>query len=410
MPGKTTTTVDELREITEALVISSLRAQEKAEEAEQAAKLLRRLVDGLDAIIWEADVNTGQYSFVSRQAEQFLGYPIDHWLAEQDFWAAVIHPLDRMQAMESWRAGIQLGEQFNLDYRALTADKRVVWLRNMVSVKSGPDGQPHTLRGVIIDVTRANNDDAEMASVHWREHRIAEALQRSMLLKLDEDPFPSLEIATFYEPCWDEAQVGGDFFDFFVPSRGKVALVVGDVCGKGLAAAAHTVQVKYALRAYLHDEQPAKAMAHLNRYLAAGMGVGGNDEEFVALCLAVMDQGSGEVTFVAAGAEPPQVLRADGVVLPVEVGGTPLGISPDATYAPSVLQLGRGDTLLMATDGITEARHDNLFLGPEGVAQLAREALPLTLKAMGRTVLDGARSFAQGNFGDDVCMLLARRR
>jgi sigma-B regulation protein RsbU (phosphoserine phosphatase) len=286
----------------------------------------------------------------------------------------------------------------------------VVWLRNMVSVKRGPDGQAHTLRGVIVDITQLDKNDVEMAAVHWREHRISETLQRSMLLKLDEDPFPSLEIATFYEPCWDEAQVGGDFFDFFVPSPGKVALVVGDVCGKGLAAAARTVEVKYALRAYMHDEEPPAALSHLNRYLAAEMAVDGEDEEFVALCLAVVDQVSGEVTFVSAGAEPPMILQSGNDALPVDVGGIPLGITLDSTYEATVLHLSPGETLLMATDGLTEARSGNLFLGPEGVAQMARDALPMALKPMGQTVLDGARSFAQGKFRDDVCMLIARRR
>ncbi len=116
------------------------------------------------------------------------------------------------------------------------------------------------------DVTERRRLEGQIAAAYERERRIAETLQRSLLLQKPDLTFPGLETDALHEVALEEATVGGDFFDVFALSDDKVALVVGDASGKGLAAAARTVEVKYALRAFLREyPYPARTLARLNQ-------------------------------------------------------------------------------------------------------------------------------------------------
>ncbi len=142
---------------------------------------------------------------------------------------------------------------------------------------------------------------------------------------------------------------------------------------------------------------------------------------FVALALAVVHPASGVCTFALAGAEPPLLLRrsrfaaAAGAAVTVtsveEEGGWPLGLEARAVYKPLRHTLADGDLVLLATDGLSEARRGRELLGPERAAELARASAERfsTLDETGRAILEGARAFAGGPLQDDVCLLLARR-
>ena len=271
---------------------------------------------------------------------------------------------------------------------------------------------------------------ADLARAFEREKRIAETLQRSLLLKIPPGRFDPLDVAPFYEPALDEAEIGGDFYDAFLLPGGQVALAVGDVSGKGLGAAALTAEAKFALRALLYeDAAPERALGRLNRFLClqqadrrrAGDGEGAGNR-FLALSLAVVDPASGRARLAAAGSEPPLLLRAGGggAAAAEEIkgaGGLVLGVSEEqdeAAYTAVDLVLGAGDTLLLLTDGITEARapgRGGALLEYEGVAALVGECCRggESVAALGQRVLDGAKRFAGGALRDDACLLLARR-
>ena len=129
------------------------------------------------------------------------------------------------------------------------------------------------------------------------------------------------------------------------------------------------------------------------------------------MTLAVVEPATGKTRIAVAGSEPPILLHADGTFEEVRVSGVPLGIASKANYAGTDLFLETGDLLLVATDGITEARQGREFLGNDGMARLAAEALPLgPLAQIGEAILAGAKSFAAGRLHDDVCLLLVRRK
>jgi PAS domain S-box-containing protein len=263
------------------------------------------------------------------------------------------------------------------------------------------------------DITERRRQQEELAALYEREHRIAESLQRSLLNKPAASILAGLDVETLYRPAWDEALVGGDYFDVFALDGERLALVVGDVSGKGLEAASRTAEIKYTLRAYLREHSDAaSALSRLNAFLCESQALEADaDEYFVVMTLAVVNRASGRVQLAVAGSEPPIVLHPNGSFEEIAVSGMPLGVAAKANYAGTDLELNTGDVLLVATDGITEARRGSSFLGNDGMAHLASEALPLgSLQEIGQAVLEGARSFSGDRLHDDVCLLLARRK
>ena len=113
----------------------------------------RELLDDLDAIVWESDPQTVQFSFVSRQAERLLGYPVQRWLDEPDFWVNLIHPEDREWVVESCAAAVQDVRHHMLDYRLVAADGRILWIREVLHVTGDAPGRASRLTGVMLDIT-----------------------------------------------------------------------------------------------------------------------------------------------------------------------------------------------------------------------------------------------------------------
>ena len=254
--------------------------------------------------------------------------------------------------------------------------------------------------------------EAQLAADFEREHLIAETLQRSLLSKPAEDAFAGLRVHTEYEPAWNEALIGGDFYDALALEDNKVALVVGDVTGKGLAAATHTAEVKYALRAILHEcPDPARALTRLNRFLINSQRTKtGFVQPLVAVALAVVDTRTGEIAVSAAGAEYPLLLPVDGAAEKILAGGMLLGIDPDEVYTAAGLRLEAGDALLMVTDGLTEARQGTEFFGYPGLMRATRRALSAeSTEPLGKAIIAEAKRFTGGPLHDDVCLLLVRR-
>jgi len=275
----------------------------------------------------------------------------------------------------------------------------------------------------------ANPENTEFA----RSHRIAESLQRVLLRSPPSEALPGISLEAFYEAALEESTVGGDSFDAFALSGGRVALVVADASGKGLAAAERVAEIRFAIRAFLYEHRdPRHALSRLNEFVYEVQRLGSRDEgAFATLTLVVLNCATGEAVCLCAGGEPPLALRTDGFVEVLETSGPALGIFAEQRYDAKTVFLEEGDTVLLATDGLTEARRflrqgslgyrSGPFLGLEGLKRLAiaahyvqaRSIHPpdpsASLRHLGRSVFEGARNFAGGTFHDDVCLLIARR-
>jgi PAS domain S-box-containing protein len=251
-------------------------------------------------------------------------------------------------------------------------------------------------------------DNARLRS---REHHIAVTLQSTLLTVPSQESLRGLKICTRYEPALAEADVGGDFIDAFVIHDHVVALVVGDASGKGLAAAIRTAEVKYLLRGNLFEHRnPETALGRVNAVFMRRQEVEGPDSGFVSVVIATVDTLTGETSITSAGGEPPLVVNVDGSVRSIDVRSHPLGVVENPEYATQAVDLGVNDILIMATDGITEARRGTEMFGADGLAQAASMACMRceTLEEVTEYILTAARTHA-GAFRDDVGMLLARR-
>ncbi len=257
-----------------------------------------------------------------------------------------------------------------------------------------------------------------------RAHRIAQSLQHVLLRTQPREALPGLSLETFYDAALDEAIVGGDSFDAFLLDNAKVVLVVTDASGKGLAAAERIAEIRFALRAFLREhDDPERALSCLNDFVCDAQRLGWRDDTaFATLTLLIMDSTSGETSCLCAGGEPPLVLRASGEMEVVQICGSALGLAPRQGYTSALLFLSPGDCVLLATDGITEARRlaqsgpagarTGPFLGLAGVAHLAAQAQGpmVSLHQIGHSIFEGARRFAGGSFHDDACLLIGRRK
>jgi serine phosphatase RsbU (regulator of sigma subunit) len=267
----------------------------------------------------------------------------------------------------------------------------------------------------------------ECDRVYARDRRIAESLQRVLLRTHPQEALPGVTVESVYEAVLEEATVGGDSFDAFALNGDDVALVVADATGKGLGAAERVAEVRFALRAFLREHHaPELALARLNDFVCDAQRLGRRDAgTFVTLTLVVVNAASGAAACLCAGGEPPLILRSSGRVEAVQVCGPALGLFSEQGYAQTRIGLEEGDTVVLTTDGLTEARRlaesgpagsrTGAFLGLDGLARLVAQAakpeqeVRAPLGRIGRSVFEGARAYAGGAFHDDTCLLMGRR-
>jgi len=136
-------------------------------DAEAAERRLRDLVEGLDAVVWEAESRPARFTFVSEHARVLLGYPVERWLDEPEFLPSILHPEDRGWVLEYSAAAAAAGRDHAIEYRVRAADGRTVWVRDTVRVTGVVDGRVR-LRGVMVDVTtrrRADDEARRLAAI-----------------------------------------------------------------------------------------------------------------------------------------------------------------------------------------------------------------------------------------------------
>lgn len=132
-------------------------------------------------IIWETDATTEQFTFVSHSAEQVLGYPVEQWLENPDFWVNLIHPEDRQWTVAVCRKKVVQDRDYELEYRCLTADQRVVWLRDRGYVIRDAQGRVHKRRGLMVDITFAKQAEVELQARLRQQAAIAQLGQQALL-------------------------------------------------------------------------------------------------------------------------------------------------------------------------------------------------------------------------------------
>ncbi|MDR3707009.1 MAG: SpoIIE family protein phosphatase [Capsulimonadaceae bacterium] len=251
----------------------------------------------------------------------------------------------------------------------------------------------------------------ELAAALARERKMVDTLQRSLMQIPQEHAFAGISFETHYEAAGSDLEIGGDFLDAFAVDSSRVALVVGDVSGKGLDAASHTAEMKFLFRGYLRqDLSAARSLRRINEYLCQSRDLDASlPVSFICMAVAVIDTRSGAVQVTNAGGEPPILLERSGRSRGIAVNGMPLGILPEFEYQSNIIDLSHGDRLIMFTDGITEARHPSGMFGREGVLKaVANASRRMPLKQLTQRIVQAAKDFAGHHLQDDACLLVAR--
>lgn len=243
----------------------------------------------------------------------------------------------------------------------------------------------------------------EKARLFQREHRIAATLQQSLLVQ-ELPTTPGVALAARYRAALRGTQVGGDLYDAVVLPRGRLALAVGDVTGRGVRAAAVMGQLRIGLRAYaVQDASPREVLDSLDRLLQS-LG----DAPLATAAFVVLDPTSGKLCVANAGHPPPLLVGPPGGDPPRFVTGgvaPPLGIGIDAAHEDVEVEASPGSTLLLYTDGLVESREVPLDVGLTRLRDVAAELAAATPDDMCDGVL--ARLLPEGT-DDDVALLACR--
>ncbi|MFD5316194.1 SpoIIE family protein phosphatase [Streptomyces sp. NPDC127098] len=254
------------------------------------------------------------------------------------------------------------------------------------------------------DIARRAGIAVENARLYQGQRRVAETMQRHLLPQM---PYvPALEMTARYAPASDASQVGGDWYDVFALADGATALVIGDVVGHDLDAAAGMAQLRNMLRAFAWGrrrppsaivEQLDEAASHIAEVSMATM---------IFARLELTDKERYELSWTNAGHPPPLLVTHDGIVQSLTGGhGVLLGVAPDQARTDATATLPPGSTLLFFTDGLVESPSRSI---DEGLYRLRREAAALAhrpLESFTDKLLRRAR--APGN-DDDVALLAVR--
>jgi serine phosphatase RsbU (regulator of sigma subunit)/anti-sigma regulatory factor (Ser/Thr protein kinase) len=347
------------------LLARELRAHYRGEQKEQrlATAVRHRLMAVLDAVD-EAIVfsdRSNSVRVINRRAAELFDLDPDAYLGRPT--VELLRTIARASEdpegfMETFQ---QLRDDPELEIR--TQVEQLLPARRQLRLYSAPArDESGALVGridVYTDITEAVRRAAEIERAYEEARKTAESFQRG-LLPSSVPRLPRISLVAHYVPAAGSRAVCGDFYDFVPLVDGRVALVIGDVCGIGPAAAHDAALARYTLRSLSDDEPDAGALlGHLNQHLLRHLA----PDRFVRLVFVVLDPERAALEYANGGHVAPVLFRCrSGEVEWLEEGGIALGVEDDARFKVARVQLEPGDTLLLFTDGLTEApRHGRPF-------------------------------------------------
>jgi len=257
-------------------------------------------------------------------------------------------------------------------------------------------------RAQLVALQRATEEHVALEALR-RELDIARQIQQSILPRR----FPARSQIDLFATMLPARDVGGDFYDFFALDDERVGLVIGDVSGKGMPAALFMAVCRTLVKATaLSGLGPATCLQRVNTQLLSD----NPSEMFVTLFYAILDTGCGDLTYSNGGHNPPLLIRAGAAAETIAAGGALLGVLDRPQFLEHRLQLHPGDTLLLYTDGVTEAanRADVLY-GDQGIAGfVSRGGYDNAEQLVHALIADVARHGAGSAQSDDITLLALR--
>jgi PAS domain S-box-containing protein len=260
--------------------------------------------------------------------------------------------------------------------------------------------------GFAAELARRAATAVDTARLYQDRDQVARTLQRTLLPPTLPD-IPFAEIAAIYHPAGEGSEIGGDFYDAFETGDGAWAIAIGDVCGKGAAAAAITGLARHTLRAAAFREpSPAAVLERLNRALLGEV----RQESFCTVAAArLAAHGDGALLTACAGGHPaPLVLRSDGAVEEATSPGTLLGIYPEVDVSDRETVLAPGESVVFYTDGVVEERRSGELFGETRLRDLLSACSGLSATGIAERIERSVLEFQPVAPADDMAVVVLR--
>jgi serine phosphatase RsbU (regulator of sigma subunit) len=242
------------------------------------------------------------------------------------------------------------------------------------------------------------------ARLYQQQAGFADAMQRS-LLPATPPVLPGIEVGSVYESS-ARLDVGGDVFDYATLPDGSLAVVIGDVTGKGIDAAADMAMAKFVFRSLAREHpRPHDFLHAANEVVVEEVQEG----KFVTLVYVTLSPQTGELACASAGHPNPRLIRADGTVVGFGTSGLALGIAADQEYSEARDRLEPGSSVVLFTDGVIEARRDGELYGHDRLDRFLSEHRRLPAGDLAAAVVEDARAFSGGGLDDDSAVVVVKR-
>lgn len=243
----------------------------------------------------------------------------------------------------------------------------------------------------------------ENARLHQQLARFAETMRQS-LLPQEPPAVAGLDVGHRYESA-AQVELGGDVFDYLELPDGRLAIVLGDVTGHGVEAAADMAMGKFVFRSLARQHaEPSEFLALANDVVAAEIASGA----FITMAYLTADS-QGRIACAGAGHPWPRLLRSNGRVEELRCSGLALGIAPDETYDEVRVQLEPGDSVIVYTDGLVESRREGELYGVERLDAVLAASAALGAQELADRLVAECRAFAGGELPDDCAIVVIRR-
>jgi len=254
-------------------------------------------------------------------------------------------------------------------------------------------------------------ENARLVEARFQQERLERELQLAMEIQQRFQP-TAPPIVSGYElqgisfPCYE---IGGDYYDFIKRDDGRLVIALGDVSGKGTAAALLMSSLHASIHAQTgsHDTL-VQTISAVNRYLADNIP----SNRFVTLFYAELDPESGAFSFLNAGHNPPLIVHAAGTVEQLASGGLPLGINANAEYREGRTNLAPGDVLVIYSDGVTEAASPSgEEFGPTRLYEVVSRNVDSSAAGIRDRIESALTKFSQGTqAADDITLVIVKRQ
>lgn len=354
---------------------------------------------------------TGRIVLANQTIIDWLGWAETDLVGARTF-ADLLTGGGRIYYETHYRPSLQLhGEahEIALELVSASGDRIPTLVSSVLDQAADPEG---LVRTIVFKATGRRSYEAEVVRQRERAEEsearalvTAQTLQR-MLIPPPPPAIEGLELGAAFRPAGDGSMIGGDFYDVVEFESSDCLVAIGDVCGKGVGAAAVAGLARFTLRAAAVRSPQLDAVMHeVNDALLAD-----ESDRFITLLLTRFTRatGSWQATLCRGGHPAPLLFRPGRPPLALGLPGGLVGAMEDTAYRHVEVALEPGDLLLMFTDGVTEGRSDGEFYGDDRMIAHIEEHRSLGSEELARSLVDAVLEFQHGIASDDVAVVIAR--